>query len=203
MSGQTFETKLGWCGVAWSAAGLTRIVIAAKTRDDAALDLQNHADVPAPKWLDDLVARIILHMNGEPQTFTEFPVDLSAATPFRRQVYQALRTVGAGEVVTYGDLAKRLNKPGASRAIGGAMANNPLPLVVPCHRVMGHGESLVGFSAPGGVATKRAMLEREGIVLRGQKEARPASFFLTPDSSRQRSPRLAKLTQNCGLCSEP
>lgn len=89
-------------------------------------------------------------------------VDLAAVSPFDREVLAELRKVRAGQVVTYGDLAKRLGKgPGASRAVGGAMARNPLPIVLPCHRVVQADGSLGHYSGFGGVATKLRLLQLE------------------------------------------
>ncbi len=93
------------------------------------------------------------------------PVDLTGLPPFRLRVLEALRRVGRGQTVTYGELAGRLRKPGAARAIGNACGGNPVPLWVPCHRVLASGGKLGGFS--GGLDVKRALLRLEGIAYSG------------------------------------
>jgi methylated-DNA-[protein]-cysteine S-methyltransferase len=90
------------------------------------------------------------------------PVDLRLASPFQRKVFGALGGVGFGEIVTYGDLARRVGKPKAARAIGVAMARNPVPILVPCHRVIAADGSLGGFSS--GLDVKRRLHAHEGIA---------------------------------------
>lgn len=89
------------------------------------------------------------------------PIDLSLANDFQRRVLQRLARVGFGQLTTYGELAKSVGKPGAARAVGVAMAKNPLPILVPCHRVVASNGSLGGFS--GGLEVKRRLHRHEGI----------------------------------------
>jgi methylated-DNA-[protein]-cysteine S-methyltransferase len=89
-------------------------------------------------------------------------IDLDDRTPFQRQVLEACRRIPPGEVVTYGQLAAQVGRPRAARAVGQAMAANPVPLVVPCHRVVAADGSLCGFSAAGGLEIKRRLLHHEG-----------------------------------------
>lgn len=89
------------------------------------------------------------------------PVDLDGLPPFRRRALIALRKVGRGKTISYGALAARVGSPGAARAVGSACANNPVPLWVPCHRVLAGGGKLGGFS--GGLDVKRALLRLEGV----------------------------------------
>lgn len=91
-------------------------------------------------------------------------LDEESLTPFRREVYRALKRVRRGRFVTYAELAAKVGRPGAARGIGTAMAKNPYPPIVPCHRVLGSDGALRGFSAPGGIALKRQMLEMEGAL---------------------------------------
>jgi methylated-DNA-[protein]-cysteine S-methyltransferase len=93
------------------------------------------------------------------------PVDLDAVTPFRRRVLEVLRGVGRGKTVSYGELARMVGSPGAARAVGSACANNPVPLWIPCHRVLAGGGRLGGFS--GGLDVKRALLRIEGCSYQG------------------------------------
>ena len=105
--------------------------------------------------------RVARHLAGAPQDFSGVRLDLAGTAPFARRVYDALRQVPPGAVVTYGELAGAVGSPGAARAVGGVMAHNPLPLLVPCHRVVAAGGRLGGFSAPGGVRTKSELLALE------------------------------------------
>ncbi len=92
------------------------------------------------------------------------PVDLTRVPPFERVVLQALRRIPAGQVRTYGEIARSLGKPAAARAVGTACARNPLPLLIPCHRVVRSDGKLGGYSMRGGVALKRQLLEAEGAL---------------------------------------
>ena len=89
-------------------------------------------------------------------------------TPFQQRVWQALRELAYGETVSYGELARRIGEPGAARAVGLANHNNPLPIVVPCHRVIGADGSLTGFG--GGIGRKRWLLTHEARHARGPKQ---------------------------------
>jgi len=109
------------------------------------------------------LARIIEHIATGKDDLTDIPLDLPMA-PFEREVLDLLRTIPPGEVITYGELAKRLGRPKAARAVGQACAKNPAVIVVPCHRVVPSTGGLGNYSAPGGAATKRKLLEREGSL---------------------------------------
>jgi len=93
-------------------------------------------------------------------TLKEFDLELAPqGTPFQLQVWEELQRIPYGETISYGELAQRMGNPSASRAVGAANGRNPIPIVIPCHRVIGAGGSLTGFG--GGLATKRALLELE------------------------------------------
>jgi len=112
-----------------------------------------------------LQRQIADYFAGRPAGF-DCPLDLSGVTPFRRRVLEACRRIPHGQCITYGDLARRVGRPRAARAVGGAMAHNPVPLVVPCHRVVASDGSLAGFSAREGIAMKHRMLDLEGVKVR-------------------------------------
>lgn len=149
-----FETPLGTCTLCWRDTGVT------------GLHLGPGAVVgdPAPAWLLDVARRITAHLEGVSDPLVDVRLDLSSSPPFHARVYAALRTIGPGQTVTYGELAARVGSPGAARAVGQAVARNPWLLLVPCHRVLGAGGRMGGFSAPGGVATKRRLLALEGVA---------------------------------------
>jgi methylated-DNA-[protein]-cysteine S-methyltransferase len=104
------------------------------------------------------------YLDGRRRTFT-LPVDLRHVTPFQRSVLQAARAIPPGQVATYGQIGRRIGRPRAARAIGQALGSNPVPIVVPCHRVLASDGSLGGYSGRGGVRTKRRLLQLEGALL--------------------------------------
>jgi methylated-DNA-[protein]-cysteine S-methyltransferase len=102
------------------------------------------------------------------------PVDLSMVGPFERMVLERLRQIPRGQVRTYRDIAREIGHPGAVRAVGNACAKNPVPLLVPCHRVVRTDGGLGGYSLRGGVALKRKLLEQEGVNPSGPRTSRSA-----------------------------
>jgi len=150
----TFPSPLGTCTLCWHDAGVTRLHLGpgAATGD------------PAPDWVVAVARRVAAHLEGAADPLTDVPLDLAGCPPFHARVYDVLRGVGPGQTVTYGELAARVGSPGAARAVGQAVAKNPWLLLVPCHRVLGAGGRMGGFSAPGGVATKRRLLSLEGAI---------------------------------------
>ena len=110
----------------------------------------------------DFAGKVCDHLRGIPHSFDEVAVLEQNLTEFAQTVYRAAREIPSGRTTTYGEIAKAIGKPGASRAVGTALGNNPFLLVVPCHRVLARNGGLGGFSAPGGVQTKELMLAAEG-----------------------------------------
>lgn len=100
-------------------------------------------------------------------------------TPFRERVYSLCRKIPKGKVVTYGQLARLAGKPGAARAVGMFMQNNPDVPQTPCHRVIAADGSLHGYSAGDGLSTKHKMLQSEGVVFKGQKVDLTQSLWKT------------------------
>ena len=147
------ETPLGGLGVAWSAAGLRRIWFAgADSAAPVPAEWQRLAE-PAFGAGEQLAAWFA----GERTAF-DLPLD-AGGTPFQRRVWQALTEIPYGSTSTYGEIARGLGRPRAARAVGGANNRNPLPVVVPCHRVIGAGGSLTGYA--GGLRIKRFLLDLE------------------------------------------
>lgn len=107
------------------------------------------------------------YFNGECVDFADIPVDLTVLPPFRQKVLSSIRTLRYGEICSYGHLAVLCGSPRAARAVGGALAYNPIPIIIPCHRVVSSDGRLTGFSAPGGVITKSALLKMEGVEFKG------------------------------------
>ena len=120
--------------------------------------------VYAPEKLEEATQQVGEYLSGERGAF-ELPVDISSMTPFQQTVLDEVAKVPRGEVVTYGELAKRIGKPHAARAVGQALGSNPVPIVVPCHRVIASDGSLGGYSGRRGVETKATLLTLEGAWL--------------------------------------
>jgi methylated-DNA-[protein]-cysteine S-methyltransferase len=121
---------------------------------------------PAPAWVLALAQRVEAHLAGQLQDFAAEPYDWARVSSFQQSIYQALLAVKPGATATYGDLAAAIGQPPAvSRAVGTALGQNPWPLLVPCHRCVGANGRMVGFSGPGGIATKLRLLALEGAQL--------------------------------------
>jgi methylated-DNA-[protein]-cysteine S-methyltransferase len=123
-----------------------------------------------PPWVKDAMARVREHLAGKPQDLSRVPLDIARVTPFTAKVFRAAQAVPAGRTATYGELAGIAGSPGASRAVGRAMATNPWPVIVPCHRVVAAGGGAGGFSAYGGLVTKEKILKLEGGTLSDLRE---------------------------------
>lgn len=173
-----FETRLGTCGLAWGEAGdlrsgpvVTYLQLPERTARLTAARLKERAAVEArnvPGVITTLIARVRRHLAGETQDFRDVAVDLAGVGAFAREVYAAARQIPAGRTMTYGEVARAIQRPKAARAVGQALARNPIPLIIPCHRVLAAGSRPGGFSAPGGVATKARMLAGEGVAVGGK-----------------------------------
>jgi methylated-DNA-[protein]-cysteine S-methyltransferase len=154
-----FETTLGTCAVSWSDAGIGGVLLPGSKRLRGA-----GADGfdGAPEAIREAVAAIVALLGGERRDLRWIALDERGLDPFRRRVYAATREVGPGATASYGEIAAAMGEPAEARAVGTALAANPFPIIVPCHRVLSAAGALHGFSAPGGVATKRRLLEIEG-----------------------------------------
>lgn len=164
-----FDTPLGVCGIGWTELGVRTVRLPDRDASRTADRLRRwHPDLPAAAPPPDIV-RVIddirALLSGTPADLTYVPLDLTGVAEFEQRVYAAARRVPPGDTVTYGELADRLGDPGAARAVGRALGRNPVPIVVPCHRVLAAGGRTGGFSAPGGVSTKMRMLAIEGATL--------------------------------------
>lgn len=164
------DTAIGGIGLAWSGRGLTRLRL--PERDRVATEARHAArgsgsvdDVlsAAPAFVAELVARLIAYAGGERVDFAEVPLDLDGARAFDLPVWRASCAINWGETVTYGELTRRLGPPYVARAVGQALGRNPVPIVVPCHRIVAAGHRIGGFSAPGGAVTKERLLALEGV----------------------------------------
>jgi methylated-DNA-[protein]-cysteine S-methyltransferase len=168
-----FDTAIGRCAAAWTDRGLLCVQLP-EASDEAsrqrllrrfprAVEQRPRGDAKAA--IDAMRA----HLAGRLDPLLHVVLDDAGVPAFHRRVYEALRRVRPGETVGYGELAALAGSPAAARAVGQAVGKNPLPIVVPCHRVLAAGGKPGGFSAHGGVDTKRAMLAIEGVTLGGAR----------------------------------
>ena len=161
-----FETPLGTCAVRWSDRGIASVRLpSARTAGLPRID--ERAGVPPP--VRAAIAGIVAVLGGRPVDLGFVILDEDGIDPLRRAVYAATRTIPPGRTATYGDVARAIGQADAARDVGAALARNPFPIIVPCHRVLGANGKLTGFSAPGGLETKRRMLELEGAPGFGQQ----------------------------------
>ncbi len=148
------DTPLGALYLLGNARGLRQVLWAAQL--PGPLSPSSHLPPMARAW----GAQVEAYFQGECPPM-EGPVDLSWASPFAREVYVYLRTIPYGETRTYGQVAAALGRPAAARAVGQALARNPMPIVLPCHRVVARNGRLHGYSGPGGLETKAWLLAWE------------------------------------------
>jgi methylated-DNA-[protein]-cysteine S-methyltransferase len=162
-----FETPIGPCAVAWNRNGIAGVQLPAGTLDETRLHAirrwPSAGEAVPPAGVQRAIDRILGLLGGARDDLADIPLDLADASEFQRQVWAVARAVPPGQTITYGEIGRRLGVgPERSREIGQTMGRNPVPIIVPCHRVLAASGRMGGFSAPGGVATKRRMLEIEG-----------------------------------------
>jgi O-6-methylguanine DNA methyltransferase len=171
-----FETPLGAWGIAWKEPEtsdfppvVTFVQLPESTRNLTARRIARRSRGRqarlVPPGIDGIIKRIQKHLHGDIQDFKDILLDLEGTAPFAKQVYEGARKIPAGRTMTYGALAMEMNRPTASRAVGQALGKNPIPLIIPCHRILGSGNKPGGFSAHGGVTTKTRLLAIEGATL--------------------------------------
>jgi methylated-DNA-[protein]-cysteine S-methyltransferase len=160
-----FDTAIGRCGLAWGPGGIVGVQLPEPAGADRARLLQRFPDAvegePPPEILE-IVGRLQAHLEGGVVDLDSIELDQGGVPEFDRRVYELTRAIPRGETRTYGEIAAALGDPGAARAVGQALGRNPFPIVVPCHRVLAAAGRPGGFSAHGGVATKRRLLAIEG-----------------------------------------
>ncbi len=162
-----FQTPIGHCAVAWNSGGLVGVQLpegsAVTTARRIVGRFRGAVRRTPPPPVRQAIDAIRKLLRGGKDELAAIELDLSGHTPFCRRVYELARAIPSGETVSYGELAARAGEPAAARAVGQAMAHNPFPLIVPCHRVLAaHGAG--GFSARGGVETKFRLLRIEGAI---------------------------------------
>ncbi len=158
-----FDTAAGWVGLLGSTEGLLRTTLPQSSEQEAGLllgDSLNRAAL-SPHRFEDLIRRFRAYFDGRKVDFPD-RLDLSVATSFRRRVWQAARLIPCGETRSYGWVAGQIGQPEAARAVGQALGRNPIPVIIPCHRVLAANGGIGGFS--GGIETKKFLLSLEGAT---------------------------------------
>ncbi len=159
-----FQTQLGWFGLLGTETGLKKITFGHPSRK-AAQDALSTTEVIERDWNPSLREQCEAFAAGKKVKFPKVPLDRDRPlTEFQQRVVDIVRAIPSGETLTYGQVAELAGSPGAARAVGSVMAKNPVPILIPCHRVVGSSGCLGGFSAPGGVETKRKLLEAEQLA---------------------------------------
>lgn len=161
-----FDTAIGRCGIAWGEHGVLGVQLPEKspaaTRQRLLRLCPTADEAQPPKPIARAIAEIEALLRGEKKSLRAITLDTAGVPPFHARVYDVARAIPPGVTRTYGEVARALGKPDAARAVGQALGRNPFPLIVPCHRVIGADDRLVGFSAHGGLAAKLRLLQIEG-----------------------------------------
>lgn len=152
----TLATSLGRLHLGWTETGICHLRFGGFSGSEAR---------QAPGWVLEASRRLLAHLGGRPQGLDDIPLDLSALSPFRRQVAETLLATRPGQILSYGDLALLAGRPGAARAVGQAVKANPILILVPCHRVVG-AQGPGGWSAFGSPEVKARLLALETQLLR-------------------------------------
>ena len=166
-----FDTAIGRCGIAWGEGGIAGVQLPeAGERETRARMLDRFpaaGEAVPPPEVQHTIDRIVAMLRGEVSDLSGVVLDMDHVPAFHRHVYDVARTIPPGKTLSYGAIAARLGTSGAARAVGQALGRNPFPIVVPCHRVLAAGGKIGGFSAEGGIVTKRRLLAIEGAQLNG------------------------------------
>lgn len=159
----TFNTKMGWIGILGSAKGLLRATLPQPSIEEACELLGDGVNfaTQVPRLYEDLAHRLHTYLDGRRVDFPD-ELDLSGATPFQRRVWEITRLIPYGETRSYTWVAEQMDKLRAVRAVGQALGRNPLPIIVPCHRVLTIDGKLGGYS--GGVKMKKYLLDLEATA---------------------------------------
>lgn len=166
-----FKTLIGTCGIAWRDGHIVSTSLPEASDDATAARIARRMEAvegEAPEFVQDAIARIGRLLSGERVDLSDVPCDFGDADEFCVRVYEATRAVPPGRTTTYGELAVKMGDRHLAQNVGRAMGANPIPIIVPCHRVLGAKGKLTGFSAYGGVETKLKMLAIEGAQIGGE-----------------------------------
>lgn len=161
-----FHTRMGWVALLADDHALLGMTLPCATQRVALDELRAEFHCQPPRGENAITRhaqkKLERYFRGERVSFDEIPIDGSKATDFQQRVWRLTRAIPYGVTRTYDALARAVGRPYAARAVGQCMARNPLPIIIPCHRVVGSAGDLRGFG--GGLAMKRALLEMEGAL---------------------------------------
>jgi methylated-DNA-[protein]-cysteine S-methyltransferase len=165
----SFPTQLGWIALRFREEGVRRLTFGHSSAEKAAKavrsprqEVSNRAAQQAvPAWVKELMHRLTAYAAGTPDDFLDVPVDTGPLSQFHRRIVEHCRQIAYGETTTYGQLGARCGAPRAARAVGNCMAANPIPLLIPCHRVVRSDGHAGNYSAPGGKKMKQRLLALE------------------------------------------
>ena len=173
-----FDTMIGRCGLAWGQSGLIGVQLPEATPGAACARLRKRfpdaVEAEPPAEIEAVIDRIRDLLAGGRDDLADIVLDVDGQSAFNLRVYAIARAIPPGETSTYGEVARAMGEPGAARAVGKALGENPWPIVVPCHRVLGSSGGMGGFSAPGGSTTKARLLTIE----KAKTSAAPTLFDL-------------------------
>ena len=168
-----FPTPIGKCGIAWQADTVTATQLPEQSTRATAMRLQRRAEATEgkpPSSIRLAIESITGLLEGSMADLSFIQCDFSNLPAVATRIYEAVREIPAGETRTYGDIALDLGDRSLAREVGRQLGRNPLPIIVPCHRVIGADGELTGFSAYGGIATKLRMLAIEGVLIDRQPD---------------------------------
>ena len=164
-----FSTAIGSCGIAWQGDIIVATTLPeaseAATRSLILQRAKSEVEAKPPPAINDAIAAITALLAGARTDLSHLACDLGPDDEFNTRVFRVALAIPPGQTQTYGDVATRLGDERLAQAVGRALGRNHLPIIVPCHRVLGANGKLTGFSATGGVATKLRMLEIEGAMV--------------------------------------
>jgi methylated-DNA-[protein]-cysteine S-methyltransferase len=173
-----FDTIIGRCGIAWGDHGLIGMQLPESSPGAAWARLRKRFPEAVEREptleIEKVIDRIRDLLAGGRDDLSDIALDLSSQSDFNLRVYEIARAITPGDTSTYGEVAKAMGEPGAARAVGKALGENPWPIVVPCHRVLAASGGMGGFSAPGGAETKAKLLTIE----KAKSGAAPTLFDL-------------------------
>lgn len=161
-----FATAIGDCGLVWGGRGVAGVQLPERseraTRARIARRFPAAREAAPPPEIARAAVDIVALLAGEPKDLGSIAVDLAGIPEFDRRVYAVARAIPPGGTLSYGEIAEQLGDRKLAREVAEALSRNPVPLIVPCHRVLAAGGKMGGFSAPGGVRTKLRLLSIEG-----------------------------------------
>jgi len=167
MHSSYFLTRYGTGVVYATAQGVVKVELPDLSRNETARRMEQWPEFEPSELTVSVAGMLQRYFNGEQVDFGDIPVVLDGLALFRRTILAAVRKLHYGETSTYGQVARECGSPSAARAAGGALASNPIPIIIPCHRVVASDGRLTGFSAPGGERAKMVLLKMEGVEFKG------------------------------------